>query len=89
MLDSKNKEIEELKEKYKRRDAEVDKQLAAAETIKTASADVSVQPGLTDNQIFIYRFDYNDEFDSGTPDYNFIKNSNPQYLAHNDLTLWV
>ncbi len=64
MLDSKNKEIEELKEEHKRRNAELDKQLAAVETIKTASADVSVQPGLTDyHQISFSWLDYNDGFD--------------------------
>lgn len=41
LLDNKNKEIEELREEHKRRDAELDKQLAAAETTKAASANVT------------------------------------------------
>lgn len=45
-MDSKNKEIEELKEDHQRRSAELDKQLAAAETTKAATADVRQQHSL-------------------------------------------
>ena len=43
LLEAKNKEIEELKEDFKRRDAELDKRLAAVETTKAESADVISQ----------------------------------------------
>jgi len=43
LMDIKNKEIEELKDDHLRRNAELDKQLAAAETTKAATADVSPQ----------------------------------------------
>jgi hypothetical protein len=42
LLDSKNKELEQLKEEHTRRDAELGKQLATAEAIQAASADVSL-----------------------------------------------
>jgi hypothetical protein len=43
LFEAKNKEIEELKENLKRGDDELERLLAAAETIKIASADVSSQ----------------------------------------------
>jgi len=40
LMDRKNKEIEEVKEDYLRRNAALDKRVAAAETTKAATADV-------------------------------------------------